>query len=163
MPQIRSQTIRHPLMNLVNTTLSQKYGVPYLKVSIYGSVLKSSLYISLIPGNDSKLTPISMVLCGLLSLCAQFHTRPLPLFGRVKSVGSYPLSLRLQCKCFRKIISRSRRPRGDRTRSRPQRLRIFPGALYFPGRALALSSSVAGGDLNTVAVQGYSEKFCESF
>jgi hypothetical protein len=42
-------------------------------------------------------------------------------------------------------------------------LRIFPGALYFPGRALALSSSVAGGDLNSVAVQGYSEKFCESF
>ena len=36
-------------------------------------------------------------------------------------------------------------------------------ALNFPGRALALSSSVAGGDLNSVAVQGYSEKFCESF
>ena len=41
--------MRHPLMNLVNTTLSQKYGDPQLKVSIYGSVLKSSLYISLIP------------------------------------------------------------------------------------------------------------------
>ena len=114
--------------------------------------------------NDSKLTPNLMVLCGLLSLCAQFHTRPLPLFGRVKSVGSYPLSLRLQCKCFRKIISRSRRACGAATaRACPQHSRIFAGVLYFPGRALALSSSVAGGDLNTVAVQGYSEKFCESF
>ena len=27
-PQIKSQTMRHPLMNLVNTTLSQKYGDP---------------------------------------------------------------------------------------------------------------------------------------
>jgi hypothetical protein len=27
-PQIKSQTIRHPLMNLFNTTLSQKYGDP---------------------------------------------------------------------------------------------------------------------------------------
>ena len=42
-PQIKSQTMRHPLMNLINTTLSQKYGVPELKVSIYGSVLQSSL------------------------------------------------------------------------------------------------------------------------
>jgi hypothetical protein len=31
-------------MNLVNTTLSQKYRDPSLKVSIYGSVLKCSLY-----------------------------------------------------------------------------------------------------------------------
>ena len=36
--------MRHPLMNLVNTTLSQKYGDPYLKVSIYGSVIKSSVW-----------------------------------------------------------------------------------------------------------------------
>ena len=27
-PHIKSQTMRHPLMNLVNTTLSQKYGDP---------------------------------------------------------------------------------------------------------------------------------------
>ena len=27
-PQIKSQTMRHPLMNLVSTTLSQKYGDP---------------------------------------------------------------------------------------------------------------------------------------
>jgi hypothetical protein len=27
-PQIISETMRHPLMNLVNTTLSQKYGDP---------------------------------------------------------------------------------------------------------------------------------------
>ena len=27
-PQIKSQTMRHPMMNLVNTTLSQKYGDP---------------------------------------------------------------------------------------------------------------------------------------
>ena len=27
-PQIKSQTMWHPLMNLVNTTLSQKYGDP---------------------------------------------------------------------------------------------------------------------------------------
>ena len=33
-------------MNLVNTTLSQKYGDPSLKMSIYGSVLNSSLYIA---------------------------------------------------------------------------------------------------------------------
>ena len=32
------------MRNLVNTTLSQKYGDPWLKVSIYGSVLKCSLY-----------------------------------------------------------------------------------------------------------------------
>ena len=74
-----------------------------------------------------------MVLCGLLSLCAQFHTRPLPLFGRVKSVGSYPLSLRLQCKCFRKIISRSRRAATARARA-PAAFANFCGrALYFPG------------------------------
>ena len=41
---MKSQTMGHLLMNLVNTTLSQKYGDPELKVSIYGSVLKSSLY-----------------------------------------------------------------------------------------------------------------------
>ena len=40
-PQIKSQTKRHPLMNLINTTLSQKYGDPWLKVSNYGSVIKS--------------------------------------------------------------------------------------------------------------------------
>ena len=33
-PQIKYHTMRHPLMNLVNTTLSQKYGEPYSKVSI---------------------------------------------------------------------------------------------------------------------------------
>ena len=27
-PQIKSQSMRHPLMNLVKTTLSQKYGDP---------------------------------------------------------------------------------------------------------------------------------------
>ena len=27
-PQIKSQTMRHPLMNLVNTTLYQRYGDP---------------------------------------------------------------------------------------------------------------------------------------
>ena len=27
-PHVKSQTMRHPLMNLVNTTLSQKYGDP---------------------------------------------------------------------------------------------------------------------------------------
>ena len=27
-PQIKSQTMQHPLMNLVNTTLPQKYGDP---------------------------------------------------------------------------------------------------------------------------------------
>jgi hypothetical protein len=27
-PQIKSQTMRHPLVNLVNPTLSQKYGDP---------------------------------------------------------------------------------------------------------------------------------------
>ena len=27
-PHIKSQTMRHPLMNLVDTTLSQKYGDP---------------------------------------------------------------------------------------------------------------------------------------
>ena len=27
-PHMKSQTMRHPLMNLVNTTLSQKYGDP---------------------------------------------------------------------------------------------------------------------------------------
>ena len=37
--------MQHPLMNIVNTTLSQKYGDPQLNVSIYGSVLKCSLYI----------------------------------------------------------------------------------------------------------------------
>jgi hypothetical protein len=31
-------------MDLVNTTLSQKYGDPILKLSIYGSVLKCSFY-----------------------------------------------------------------------------------------------------------------------
>ena len=40
-------------MNLVNTSLSTKYGDPRLKVSIYGPALKSSLYISLI--TDQKL------------------------------------------------------------------------------------------------------------
>ena len=42
--------MRHPLMNLVNTTLPQKYGDPLLKVSIYGSVLKCSLYTPMIAG-----------------------------------------------------------------------------------------------------------------
>ena len=42
-PQINSQSMWNPLMNLVNATLSQKYGDPKLKVSVYGSALKSSL------------------------------------------------------------------------------------------------------------------------
>ena len=40
--------MRHPLMNLVNTTLSQIYGDPKLNVSIYGSVLNSILYIAVV-------------------------------------------------------------------------------------------------------------------
>ena len=42
----------HPLLNLDKTILSQKYGNPLSKASIYGSLIKSSLYISLIPGTS---------------------------------------------------------------------------------------------------------------
>ena len=94
----------------------------FWKFESYNNLTNFSIFC-----NNPKLTPILKVLCGLLSLCAQFHTRPLPLFGRVKSVGSYPLSLRLQCKCFRKIISRSRRAATARAPARPQRSRIFAG------------------------------------
>ena len=45
----------HPLMNLVNTTLPQKYGDPQLKVSIYGSVLKCSLYNPVIWPNFAQI------------------------------------------------------------------------------------------------------------
>jgi hypothetical protein len=34
-PQIKSQTMRHTLENLVNTTLVEKYVTPLSKVSIY--------------------------------------------------------------------------------------------------------------------------------
>ena len=43
-PEIKSQTTQHPLMNLINTTLSQKYEDPLSKVSIYGSVKDWGLY-----------------------------------------------------------------------------------------------------------------------
>ena len=38
----------HPQINLVNTTLSQKFGDSLLKVSIYGSILNSRLYIAVV-------------------------------------------------------------------------------------------------------------------
>ena len=44
-PQTKSQTMRHDLMNLVNTTLFEKYEDPQLKVSIYGPVVNSQVYI----------------------------------------------------------------------------------------------------------------------
>ena len=37
-PQLKSQTMRHALVNLLNTTLLKKYVDPLLKLSIYGSV-----------------------------------------------------------------------------------------------------------------------------
>ena len=43
-PQIKSQIMRHTLMNLVNTTLFKKICRP---MSIYGSVLDSCVYTSL--------------------------------------------------------------------------------------------------------------------
>ena len=61
-------TMRHPLMNLVNTTLSQKYGDPKLKVSIYGSVLKSSLYRLV-----KKLGKLSTVLWHSFAVDADGH------------------------------------------------------------------------------------------
>ena len=39
-PHIKSQTMQHALVNLLNTTLFQKYVDPQLELSIYGSVLQ---------------------------------------------------------------------------------------------------------------------------
>ena len=46
---LKLNLMRHTQMNLVNTTLFEKYVDPKLKVSIYGSVLNSCIYISLYP------------------------------------------------------------------------------------------------------------------
>ena len=44
-PQIKSQTMRHPLMNLANTTLSQKYGLIIKSEHLWVCTKIKSLYI----------------------------------------------------------------------------------------------------------------------
>ena len=48
-PQIKSQTLRHALMNLVKHHFILKMCGLIIEISIYGSVLNSCIYISLYP------------------------------------------------------------------------------------------------------------------
>ena len=79
----------HPLINLVNTTLSQKHGDPQLKGSIYGSVPKSSLYISSIPVSNWKL-PI---------LIQNTNTGANIGWRKISSTYRSPTKMKLQRKC----------------------------------------------------------------